>query len=78
VDTVTVRELRNDGGAVVDKVARGERLIVTRDGKPVAELRPLQRVSPPTADLIRRRRRLPRVDPQALRRDIDSAIDVTV
>jgi len=36
---VTIRELRNHGGDVVDRVAAGERLIVTRDGRPVAELR---------------------------------------
>lgn len=78
METVTVRELRNDGGAVVDRVIRGERLIVTRDGKPVAELRPLQRVAPSTAELIARRRRLPRLDPEALRRDLDAIIDATV
>ena len=37
---VTVRELRNRGGVVIDRVARGERVTITRDGKPVAELRP--------------------------------------
>ncbi|MFH5878813.1 type II toxin-antitoxin system Phd/YefM family antitoxin [Arthrobacter sp. NA-172] len=30
--TVTVRELRNQGGEVLERVARGEMLIVTRDG----------------------------------------------
>ena len=73
-----MRELRNDGGAVIDKVVRGERLIVTRDGRPVAELRPRRRVSATTADLIARRRRLPRVDPQAVRRDIDAVLDASV
>lgn len=75
---MSVRELRNDGGAVIDKVARGERLLVTRDGHPVAELRPLQRVSPTTADLIARRRRLPDVDPETLRRDIDTVLDASL
>jgi prevent-host-death family protein len=75
VKTVTVRELRNDGGAVLDRVARGEELIVTRDGAEVAELRPRRRPSPAPADLIERRRRLPKVDPDLLRRDIDGVID---
>jgi prevent-host-death family protein len=39
---VTIRELRNHGGDVVDRVVQGETLIVTRDGRPVAELRPLR------------------------------------
>ena len=43
---VTIRDLRNHGGDVVDRVAAGERLIVTRDGRPVAELRPVLRRGP--------------------------------
>jgi prevent-host-death family protein len=44
VAEVTVRELRNDGGRVLDRVERGESLTVTRDGHPVAELRPEMRI----------------------------------
>jgi hypothetical protein len=33
----------NKGGEVLDRVERGERVIVTRDGRAVAELRPLAR-----------------------------------
>jgi hypothetical protein len=50
-------------------------MIVTRDGAEVAELRPRRRRSPSPADLIARRRSLPRVDPEALRRDLDDVID---
>ena len=73
--TVTVRELRNKGGEVLGRVERGERVIVTRDGHAIAELRPLPRPSPGPAELIDRRRRLPRVNPEALRRDIDVVLD---
>ena len=76
--SVTVRELRNKGGEVLDRVERGEHVIVTRDGRPVAELRPLPRPSARPAELIERRRRLPRVDPEALRRDIDTVLDPTL
>ena len=75
MDTVSVRELRNNGAAVLDRVARGEAVIVTRDGTEVAELRPLRRHSPSADELIARRRQLPRVDPVALRRDIDAALE---
>jgi prevent-host-death family protein len=75
MDSVTVRELRNHGGEVLDRVARGESLVVTRDGSEVAELRPRSRRSPAPADLIARRKRLPTVDPDALRRDIDTVLD---
>ena len=72
---VTVRDLRNNGAEVLDRVVRGETLVVTRDGTPVADLRPLRRRSLPTAELIARRRALPAVDPRGLRDDIDQLID---
>jgi prevent-host-death family protein len=75
MDSVTVRELRNHGGEVLDRVVRGEALIVTRDGIEVAELRPRTRRSPAPADLVARRRHLPRVDPAALRKDLDAVLD---
>ncbi len=75
MESVTVRDLRNKGGEVLDRVERGERVIVTRDGRAVAELRPLPRRSARPAELIARRTGLPRVDPDALRRDIDTVID---
>ena len=72
---VSIRDLRNHGGDVVDRVERGESFVVTRSGKPVAELRPLGPQGLPVAELIRRRANLPVVDPESLRRDIDAAID---
>ncbi len=75
MDTVTIRELRNHGGAVIDRVQAGERLIVSRDGQPVAELRPLRRTPLDAATVLERWRHLPQVDPEALRRDLDSIIN---
>jgi antitoxin (DNA-binding transcriptional repressor) of toxin-antitoxin stability system len=74
---VTIRELRNEGGDVVDRAARGEQITITRSGRPVAELRALRTpTSPLSADaLIERWRRLPDVDPVALRRDVDEFLD---
>lgn len=72
---VPIRELRNHGGEVIDRVVAGERLIVTRDGHAVAELRPLGR---PTlrADILKRRwSRLPPVDPELFRCDLERALD---
>ena len=73
--TVSVRDLRNHGGDVLDRVARGESVTVTRDGTEVAEIRPLPRRGPTPQQLIDRRRHLPPVDPDALRRDLDLLID---
>lgn len=72
---VTIRELRNHGGEVVDRVAAGERLIITRSGKPVAELRPVRAGRLTAAALLLRWRRLPAVDPDAFRRDVDATLD---
>lgn len=72
---MTIRELRNRGGDVVDRVARGESLTVTRSGKPVAELRPLRADALTSSVLLERWRRLPRLDPATLRRDLDAVLD---
>lgn len=72
---VTIRELRNHGGAVVDRVSRGEQVTVTRAGRPVAELRPISKVPLPAELLVGRRRRLPIVDTDSLRGDIDALLD---
>lgn len=72
---VTIRELRNQGGKVLERVERGEVLIVTRDGRPVAELRPLPRRSVPVATLLSRWQALPVLNPAKLRADLDSVVD---
>jgi len=76
--TVSVRDLRNHGGDVLDAVARGDSVTVTRDGVAVAELRPLPRRGPTGAQLIERRRHLKQVDPERLRRDLDAVFDSTL
>jgi prevent-host-death family protein len=75
---VTVRDLRNHGGEILNRVAAGEPLTVTRDGEPIAELRPLPRRPTPAGVLLQRWRRLPPVDPSRLRADIDTALDPTL
>jgi prevent-host-death family protein len=72
---ITIRELRNDGGRVLDRVTSGEVLLVTRDGRRVAELRPLTAQPLPAATLLDRWRRLPAVDATKLRADLDSVLD---
>ena len=72
---ISIRELRNHGGEVVDRVALGEKMTVTRDGKPVALLQPLRRPPFSLGALLERWSKLPPMDPAALRRDVDSVID---
>lgn len=73
--TVTIRDLRNRGGDILAAVARGEAMIVTRDGEPIAEIRPLPRPGVSTAELIARRKHLPPMDYEELRRDLDAVVD---
>lgn len=75
---VTVRDLRNHGGRVLERVANGESLTVTLDGRPVAELRPLPGRALSAATLLARWRRLPSVDPAALRADLDRTLDTSL
>ena len=47
---VGIRELRNDVAAVVRRAAAGERVVITIDGQPVAQLGPLEPTGAPTLD----------------------------
>jgi antitoxin (DNA-binding transcriptional repressor) of toxin-antitoxin stability system len=72
---VSIRDLRNHGGEVVERAARGESITITRAGKRVAELRALAR-PPLTADLLLKRwHHLPAIDPQRIRAEIDGLLD---
>ena len=69
---ISQREFRNNSAAVMDAVEAGETYHITRNGTEVAELRPLTRRPRPTsAELIERHRRLPRVDANQLRDEVD-------
>jgi prevent-host-death family protein len=67
---VTIRELRNQGGEIVDRAANGERITITRGGKPVAELTPM-RSELPAEVLLEKWRRLPPIDHEAFRAEVD-------
>jgi antitoxin (DNA-binding transcriptional repressor) of toxin-antitoxin stability system len=75
---VTVRELRNHGGRVLQRVTKGESLTVTMDGRAVAELRPLPGKAVSAATLLSRWRGLPQVDAAALRADLDRVLDMSI
>jgi prevent-host-death family protein len=72
---VSIRELRNHGGEVIERVVGGERLTITRDSRRVAELRPLGRRAIPARVLIERWSRLPSVDLPRFRADLDRVLD---
>ena len=75
VSEVTIRELRNHRGQVIDRVALGEQVTVTRDGRPVARLVPLLRAPLPLEEVRRRWGTLPPMELASLRHDLDAVIE---
>ncbi len=78
MNEVAIRDLRNHGGEILDRVEGGEAMTVTRDGRPIAELRPLARRPLQASLLLQRWRSLPAIDPVKLRADIDDLLDPTL
>ncbi len=72
---VSIRELRNEGGSVVERVLQGELITITRSGAPVARLQPIGRVPLTSRELVDRWRRIPVVGIEGLRADVDDVLD---
>ena len=75
---MTIRELRNHGGEVVDRAAAGELITITRNGTPVAELRPIPKPPMTAARLVTLFKDLPATDPARFRADIDAGLDQSI
>lgn len=76
--TIAQRELRNENAKVIDAVTAGETFVVTRNGEPVAELRPLRagrRTFISREDVARLAAADVRIDRKRFREDLDSVID---
>ena len=78
VKTIPQRELRNENAKVMDAVAAGETFVVTRNGEPVAELRPIRagrRTFITRADVAALATANVRIDRDQFRADLDAVID---
>jgi prevent-host-death family protein len=76
--TIAQRELRNQNAQILDAVEAGESFVVTRNGEPVAELRPLvrgRRQFVSKAEIAKLAAEGPHLDATAFRRDLEQAID---
>jgi prevent-host-death family protein len=76
--TIAQRDLRNDNAKIMDAVTAGETFVVTRNGEPVAELRPIRFVRPTFIsrdDLALMAKAAVRVDHHQFRADLDRSID---
>ncbi|WP_324275964.1 type II toxin-antitoxin system prevent-host-death family antitoxin [Blastococcus brunescens] len=76
--TIPQRELRNENAKVIDAVAAGETFLITRNGEPVAELRPARagrRTFISREEITALAAAGVRIDRQRFRADLDQAID---
>ncbi len=76
--TIAQRELRNDNAKVIDAVVAGESFVITRNGEPVAELRPIgrtRRTFVPRAEVASLAMQGPHIDGAGFRDDLDRVID---
>lgn len=76
--TIPQRELRNQNSKVIDEVLKGTSFVVTRNGVPVAELRPLKserRSFVPRIELLTLGTSGPRLDAELFRTDLDDTAD---
>lgn len=73
---ISQRELRNQSGAIMRGLDRGEHFVVTRHGVPVGELAPLRRHRFMRADTaVALFRHAPTVDAERFRADLDAVAE---
>ncbi len=76
---ITQRELRNNSGHVMRMLDEGHTFIVTRNGQPVGELRPLRRHRFVDVQMVREVfKGAPVIDANAFRHDVDEALDQSI
>ncbi|MDQ3529007.1 MAG: type II toxin-antitoxin system prevent-host-death family antitoxin [Actinomycetota bacterium] len=77
--TIAQRDLRNDSADILRRVEAGEEFIVTRNGTPVAELRPAARRRGVSRQrLTEAFRGVPTVDLPRLVADLDKTADPSI
>jgi antitoxin (DNA-binding transcriptional repressor) of toxin-antitoxin stability system len=73
---ITQRQLRNDSGEIMRELDGGESFIVTRNGAPVGELRPIRRRQfVPKAEVLAAFSGVGHIDYKQFRADIDRFVD---
>ena len=71
--TISQAELRNGSAGVMDALEAGEDFVITRNGVPVGELRPLRRrIELSAEELVRAFAHLPSGDAERMRAEADA------
>ena len=74
-EQISQRELSNDTGRVIRELDRGRSFVITRNGRPIGELRPLRRDRFVGAEIaVEAFRSAPAVDATRFHRDLDQLI----
>lgn len=78
--TINQRELRNQSGEIMRALDRGESFIVTRNGAPVGELRPIEKKPTfiQTEVLLEKVRGSGPIDYEEFRADLDAVADQSI
>lgn len=76
---VTQRQLRNESGEIMRALDRGESFIITRNGVPVGQLRPLrQRRFVPIDEVVEMFAGGSHTDYEQFRADVDAILDQSI
>lgn len=76
---ISQRELRDDSGAIMRAVERGETFTITRNGTPVARVVPVRRRTfVPKAEAVAAFASAHSVDADRLRSDLDASTDASL
>ena len=79
IEEISQRELRSDSGRIMRALSEGRTFVVTSNGRPVGELRPLRRRRfVGAAAAIGVFRHAPHLDWQRIREDLDPVVDQDV
>ena len=79
ITEVSQRQLRNESGEIMRALDRGESFIVTRNGVPVGELRPLrQRRFVPIDEVVEMFAGAPHIDYEQFRADDHAILDQSI
>ena len=79
ITEVSQRQLRNESGEIMRALDRGESFIVTRNGIPVGELRPLtQRRFVSLDEVVEMFAGAPHIDYERFRADVDAILDQSI
>jgi antitoxin (DNA-binding transcriptional repressor) of toxin-antitoxin stability system len=75
-DQISQRELRNDSGRIMRALDEGRSFVVTRNGRPVGELRPLRRDRFVAATVaVEVFKNAPALNWDRMRKDLDLVVD---